>query len=77
MCIGGSNNHITAEDYYEGYQAEDGTYVKGMKKDYELPTLSVKMSEDREQALRDVAKPQGLMRGTGQAGKKRRTFFQQ
>ena len=37
MCIGGSNNPVTAEDYYTGYRAEDGSYVGGMKKTYELP----------------------------------------
>ncbi len=77
MCMGGSNNPVTAKDYYEGYRAADGSYVAGMKKSYELPTLSVEKGEDREQSLEDVAKPEGLMRGTGQTGKKRRTFFQQ
>lgn len=80
MCFGGKNNPVTAKDYYEGYQAEDGSYVGGMKKSYELPSLSMETGAEREQSLENVDKPEGglnLMRGTGQSGKKRRTFFTQ
>jgi len=71
MCIGGSNNPVTAEDYYQGYRAEDGSYVGGMKKTYELPSLKTGDKVERDPVLKDVSKP------TQRAGTQKRTFFTQ
>jgi hypothetical protein len=71
MCIGGSNNPVTAEDYYTGYRAEDGSYVGGMKKTYELPSLKTGDKVERDPVLKDVSKP------AQRSGAQRRTFFTQ
>ena len=71
MCIGGSNNPVTAEDYYTGYRAEDGSYVGGMKKRYELPSLKTGDKVERDPVLKDVSKP------AQRSGAQRRTFFTQ
>lgn len=71
MCIGGSNNPVTAEDYYTGYRAEDGSYVGGMKKTYELPSLKTGDKVERDSVLKDVSKP------AQRSGAQRRTFFTQ
>ena len=76
MCMGAKNNPVTAEDYYTGYQAADGSYVGGMKRSYELPSLRMGDSVERSSELSDVKTPE-LQRGTGATGQKRRTFFQQ
>lgn len=78
MCIGKSNNPVTAQDYYQGYRAEDGSYVGGMKQNYgPLPSLGTgEASAPRESGMKDIA-TEGLSRGTGRQGQQRRTFFTQ
>jgi len=71
MCMGGKNNPVTAKDYYEGYRAADGSYVGGMKKSYELPSLKTGDKVERDPVLKDVSKP------TQRAGTQKRTFFTQ
>lgn len=71
MCMGGKSNPVTAEDYYQGYRAEDGSYVGGMKKTYELPSLKMSDKVERDPVLKDVSKP------TQRAGTQKRTFFTQ
>lgn len=71
MCMGRKNNPVTANDYYEGYRAEDGSYVAGMKKNYELPSLKTGDKVERDPVLKDVSKP------TQRAGTQKRTFFTQ
>lgn len=79
MCIGSSNNPVTAQDYYQGYRAEDGSYVGGLKQDYgPLPSLSMgdSVAPRAGNSMQDIP-TEGLSRGTGYSGQKRRTFFTQ
>ena len=78
MCIGSSNNPVTARDYYQGYRAEDGSYVAGLKKSYTLPPLSMgdSVAPRASDSMQDIP-TEGLSRGTGYSGQKRRTFFTQ
>ena len=71
MCMGGSNNPVTAKDYYEGYRAADGSYVAGMKRSYELPSLKMGDKVERDPVLKDASKP------AQRSGAQRRTFFTQ